>query len=160
MGVWIWCVFFFVSLSSALLCPRSLCCCDLDFVSLVLTRFLCVTGCHRSRFVPSFPSHFPFSSSPTRFPSSPINSPPQHPPDRPLTPPHLAAFHWTGSDGAAAVDEIARVLKPGGTWAKIWNLEDGDKSEWVRKNRELYEEFEAGASGLLAIILFCRLRAD
>ncbi|GAA5850330.1 hypothetical protein JCM8547_001834 [Rhodosporidiobolus lusitaniae] len=51
------------------------------------------------------------------------------------------AFHWTGHDGSAAVKEIARVLKPGGIWAKIWNLEDRD-TKWVAELRDVYEEFE------------------
>ncbi|GAA5948181.1 hypothetical protein JCM10213_007056 [Rhodosporidiobolus nylandii] len=53
------------------------------------------------------------------------------------------AFHWTGTSGGPAVEEIARILKPGGTWAKIWNLEDPETA-WVRGIRGVYEEFEAG----------------
>ncbi|GAA6006844.1 hypothetical protein JCM10207_009113 [Rhodosporidiobolus poonsookiae] len=53
------------------------------------------------------------------------------------------AFHWSGRGNVAAVEEIARVLKPGATWAKIWNLEDRDTA-WVQQLRDLYEEFEAG----------------
>ncbi|GAA5908864.1 hypothetical protein JCM6882_005470 [Rhodosporidiobolus microsporus] len=51
------------------------------------------------------------------------------------------AFHWIGHDGSRAVDEIARVLKPGATWAKIWNLEDRN-TPWVAQLRDTYEKFE------------------
>ncbi|GAA6040880.1 hypothetical protein JCM8097_003165 [Rhodosporidiobolus ruineniae] len=55
------------------------------------------------------------------------------------------AFHWMGHNGSAAVNEIARVLKPQtGVWAKIWNLENGDAAQWVAELRNVYEEFEAG----------------
>ncbi|GAA5991270.1 hypothetical protein JCM11641_000407 [Rhodosporidiobolus odoratus] len=53
------------------------------------------------------------------------------------------AFHWVGHSGDAAVAEIARVLKPEGVWAKVWNLED-DETEWVKEVRRVYEAFEAG----------------
>ncbi|GAA5867860.1 hypothetical protein JCM3774_005887 [Rhodotorula dairenensis] len=51
------------------------------------------------------------------------------------------AFHWVGHDGRSAVQEIARVLKPGGVWAMIWNLEDRDVP-WIAQIREKYEQFE------------------
>ncbi|GAA5983719.1 hypothetical protein JCM10908_000393 [Rhodotorula pacifica] len=51
------------------------------------------------------------------------------------------AFHWVGHDGRSAVEEIARVLKPGGVWALIWNLEDRDVP-WIAQIREKYERFE------------------
>ncbi|BGP56122.1 hypothetical protein JCM8202_005889 [Rhodotorula sphaerocarpa] len=53
------------------------------------------------------------------------------------------AFHWVGHDGRSAVKEIARVLKPGGVWALIWNLEDGNVP-WIAQIREKYERFEQG----------------
>lgn len=55
------------------------------------------------------------------------------------------AFHWVGHDGRSAVKEIARVLKPGGVWALIWNLEDGNVP-WIAQIREKYERFEQGVS--------------
>ncbi|KDE08777.1 hypothetical protein MVLG_00884 [Microbotryum lychnidis-dioicae p1A1 Lamole] len=53
------------------------------------------------------------------------------------------AFHWVGTDGSKAIKEIARVLKPGGLCAMIWNLEDREQP-WVAKVREIYEHHEAG----------------
>ncbi|KAL8276616.1 hypothetical protein RQP46_010965 [Phenoliferia psychrophenolica] len=52
------------------------------------------------------------------------------------------AWHWS-NDGVAAVAEVARVLKPGGKLALIWNLEDR-ATEWVAQLRDTYEPFEAG----------------
>jgi SAM-dependent methyltransferase len=47
------------------------------------------------------------------------------------------AFHWFEADKAAA--EIARVLKPGGGLAAIWNVRD-EGVEWMAMIRELIEE--------------------
>jgi SAM-dependent methyltransferase len=44
------------------------------------------------------------------------------------------AFHWF--DAAAALDEIARVLRPGGTVALVWNTRD-EREPWVRRLSEL-----------------------
>lgn len=46
------------------------------------------------------------------------------------------AFHWFANE--AALQEMARVLKVGGTLCLIWNLED-NSVEWVKRLRSLYE---------------------
>ncbi|KAH9484251.1 putative methyltransferase-like C25B8.10 [Psilocybe cubensis] len=53
------------------------------------------------------------------------------------------AFHWC-PDYDAASAEFDRVLKPTGTLAFIWNLEDRDGAPWVAKVRDLYELYEQG----------------
>ncbi|GAA5840381.1 hypothetical protein JCM3766R1_000271 [Sporobolomyces carnicolor] len=53
------------------------------------------------------------------------------------------AFHWVGKDGESAIREIARVLKPNGVLALIWNFEDRSKP-WVAQLRDAYEQHEAG----------------
>ncbi|GAA6016059.1 hypothetical protein JCM11491_000655 [Sporobolomyces phaffii] len=53
------------------------------------------------------------------------------------------AFHWVGRDGESAIREIARVLKPHGTLALIWNYEDRSVP-WVAQLRDAYEVHEAG----------------
>jgi SAM-dependent methyltransferase len=47
------------------------------------------------------------------------------------------AFHWF--DAGAAMREIARVLRPGGGLAAIWNVRD-ESVEWMAMVRELIEE--------------------
>lgn len=54
------------------------------------------------------------------------------------------AFHWIGSQplsGSSAINEFARVLKPGGKVVLIWNLEDR-RTNWVGKLRDTYEIYE------------------
>jgi SAM-dependent methyltransferase len=50
------------------------------------------------------------------------------------------AFHWF--DASAAAREIARVLKPSGGLAAIWNVRD-ESVEWMAMIRELIEEARA-----------------
>jgi SAM-dependent methyltransferase len=51
------------------------------------------------------------------------------------------AFHWF--DAPAAVQQIARVLRPGGGLAAIWNVRDASV-EWMAMIGELIEEARAG----------------
>ncbi|KAK0450945.1 S-adenosyl-L-methionine-dependent methyltransferase [Armillaria borealis] len=53
------------------------------------------------------------------------------------------AFHWCPDFDAASV-EFARILKPGGVVAFIWNLEDRDAARWVAQLRDQIEQHEAG----------------
>ncbi|KAF5330601.1 hypothetical protein D9619_005731 [Psilocybe cf. subviscida] len=53
------------------------------------------------------------------------------------------AFHWC-PDYDKASAEFARVLKPNGIVAFIWNLEDRDGAQWVAQLRDLIEEHEQG----------------
>ncbi|KAF9053759.1 S-adenosyl-L-methionine-dependent methyltransferase [Hymenopellis radicata] len=48
-------------------------------------------------------------------------------------------------DYDAASAEFARILKPGGTVAFIWNLEDRDAARWVAQLRHAYEQHEGGS---------------
>ncbi|GAA5937562.1 hypothetical protein JCM3775_001271 [Rhodotorula graminis] len=52
------------------------------------------------------------------------------------------AWHWTGTSQTSAVREIGRILKPGGAWCLIWNLEDRNVG-WVAGLRDAYEQFES-----------------
>ncbi|KAF9265417.1 methyltransferase type 11 [Marasmius fiardii PR-910] len=54
------------------------------------------------------------------------------------------AFHWCPDYGRASV-EFARILKPNGVVAFIWNLEDRDAAEWVAKLRNRIEQHEKGS---------------
>lgn len=49
------------------------------------------------------------------------------------------AFHWFAT--SAALQEIARVLKPGGTLALVWNVRD-ESVAWVRRLTTLIEPYE------------------
>ncbi|KAI0725147.1 S-adenosyl-L-methionine-dependent methyltransferase [Fomitopsis betulina] len=53
------------------------------------------------------------------------------------------AFHWC-PDYDKAAQEFARVLKPGGVVALIWNLEDRDGAAWVAQLRDRIERHESG----------------
>ncbi|KZP11946.1 S-adenosyl-L-methionine-dependent methyltransferase [Athelia psychrophila] len=57
------------------------------------------------------------------------------------------AFHWC-PDYEAAAKEFARVLKPNGVVALIWNLEDRDAAAWVAQLRELIEAHKYFRLGL------------
>lgn len=52
------------------------------------------------------------------------------------------AFHWF--DAPAALDEIARVLRPGGSLVLIWNVRD-ESVDWVRRFTEI---IIAGTDGI------------
>ncbi|CUA72258.1 hypothetical protein RSOLAG22IIIB_00923 [Rhizoctonia solani] len=54
------------------------------------------------------------------------------------------AFHWCPDYDKAAA-EFARILKPKGVAAFIWNLEDRERSPWVAKVRDLIEPYEQGS---------------
>ena len=51
------------------------------------------------------------------------------------------AFHWFAS--AAALDEIHRVLKPGGWLGLIWNVQD-ERIDWVARLAVIISPYEAG----------------
>ena len=53
-------------------------------------------------------------------------------------------YHWAHPDYASTAAEFARVLKPGGTLAFIWNLEDRKRARWVGQIRDAYEAYEQG----------------
>jgi len=53
------------------------------------------------------------------------------------------AFHWC-PDYDKASAEFARVLKPGGIVAFIWNLENRDGAQWVAQLRDRIEHHEQG----------------
>ena len=51
------------------------------------------------------------------------------------------AFHWFANDAALA--EMARVLRPGGTLGLVWNARD-DTTEWVARITEVFARYETG----------------
>ncbi|KAF8636552.1 hypothetical protein AX17_003364 [Amanita inopinata Kibby_2008] len=53
------------------------------------------------------------------------------------------AYHWC-PDYDKALVEFARILKPDGCVAFIWNLEDRDHAQWVAQLRDRIEIHEAG----------------
>ena len=55
------------------------------------------------------------------------------------------AFHWFDVERAA--DEIARVLRPGGGLAVMWNLSDGDDPAWITEVIEVVRERRVEGSG-------------
>ncbi|EMD38390.1 hypothetical protein CERSUDRAFT_82644 [Gelatoporia subvermispora B] len=54
------------------------------------------------------------------------------------------AFHWC-PDYDKASAEFARILKPNGFVAFVWNLDDRDAASWVAQLRDLWEEHEGGS---------------
>lgn len=52
------------------------------------------------------------------------------------------AFHWFATAGSLA--DIARVLKPGGTLALVWNVRD-ESMPWVKRITELITPYEGEA---------------
>ncbi|KAF8610113.1 S-adenosyl-L-methionine-dependent methyltransferase [Ceratobasidium sp. AG-I] len=54
------------------------------------------------------------------------------------------AYHWC-PDYDKSMAEFARILKPKGIVAFIWNLEDRKRSPWVAKIRDLIEVHEKGS---------------
>lgn len=58
------------------------------------------------------------------------------------------AFHWF--DGAKALPEIHRVLKPGGMLILVWNVRD-EGFDWIRKMTSLMKPFEGNAPRYLSM---------
>ncbi|KAI0748199.1 S-adenosyl-L-methionine-dependent methyltransferase [Daedaleopsis nitida] len=54
------------------------------------------------------------------------------------------AFHWC-PDYDKASAEFARILKPDGVVALIWNLEDRNRAAWVAQIRDRFEQHEGGS---------------
>ncbi|KAK2466880.1 hypothetical protein APHAL10511_001138 [Amanita phalloides] len=54
------------------------------------------------------------------------------------------AFHWC-PDYDRASAEFARILRPAGVVAFLWNLEDRGRAKWVAQVRERIERHEAGS---------------
>lgn len=52
------------------------------------------------------------------------------------------AFHWFNYE--VAVQEIARVLRPGGRLILIWNLRDETGASWVSRISEILDRYEGG----------------
>jgi SAM-dependent methyltransferase len=53
------------------------------------------------------------------------------------------AFHWF--DSAGAVQEMARIVRPGGGLAVFWNVRDEDRSPFVRDYHTLLETYVGSA---------------
>jgi len=51
------------------------------------------------------------------------------------------AFHWCPDYNTASA-EFSRILKPNGTVAFTWNLEDRDGARWVSQVRDIIEVYE------------------
>ncbi|KAJ7088583.1 S-adenosyl-L-methionine-dependent methyltransferase [Mycena epipterygia] len=59
------------------------------------------------------------------------------------------AFHWC-LDYEAAAAEFARVLKPEGVLALIWNLDDRETTPWLKQVRERVERDAKGSPSWLS----------
>jgi SAM-dependent methyltransferase len=59
------------------------------------------------------------------------------------------AFHWCDPDGA--LPEIARVLKPGGVLALVWNQRD-ERIPWVRRLGAVFSSQEPGPEPAAALV--------
>ena len=55
------------------------------------------------------------------------------------------AFHWF--DQSRALDEMARVLRPGGVVGLLWNLRD-ESEEWAQRVTELLDAVDVVSSGV------------
>ncbi|KAI0063117.1 S-adenosyl-L-methionine-dependent methyltransferase [Artomyces pyxidatus] len=55
------------------------------------------------------------------------------------------AFHWCPDHNTAAV-EFARILKPGGVVALVWNLPDKDAAQWLADVRGRIDQLQPGAA--------------
>ncbi|KAJ1599296.1 hypothetical protein NDA14_006362 [Ustilago hordei] len=53
------------------------------------------------------------------------------------------AWHWC-QDWNAALQQVAKALRPNGILALVWNLEDRQAAPWVAQIRDLYEQYEDG----------------
>jgi len=50
------------------------------------------------------------------------------------------AFHWC-TDQSAALAELKRILKPGGSLVLVWNVDERDKAKWLDELWKLYSNY-------------------
>ena len=67
------------------------------------------------------------------------------------------AFHWF--DHEAALPEIARVLRPGGTLALVWNIRD-ERIPWVRRLSAIIESRQERVPSALDALNACEYFGD